>query len=335
MQALSSFHSAFAAMRVSTEHHHARSTESAAPVHARPIESRPRETTDPETSGSVSSLSYRRSEKTTLYIRTQEGDVVRLTFKTRESASLQVAQAQDADGETTEIALNTRSSSKLSIKIHGDLNEEEVAAIQDAIDQAIDLADDFFGGDLQAAFESAAAFDIDGEQLASVKLRMSTRERLTYSVRGFVSTPMTRPEISPETATTPAPPSDPTPAIAPALIPATSEPPAAAVEDAPESTAPTEEPASSPEAEAEPLERLFALRTIGEFIDRLLDSLGGNEDAPQQDSLQLSLKIRIVQSTLLAISLTRPAEEAPLPELLPELLDALAEQEQAPLDEVV
>jgi hypothetical protein len=107
------------------------------------------------------------------------------------------------------------------------------------------------------------------------------------------------------------------------------------VEDAPESTAPTEEPASSPEAEAEPLERLFALRTIGEFIDRLLDSLGGNEGTPQQDSLQLSLKIRIVQSTLLAISLTRPAEEAPLPELLPELLDALAEQEQAPLDQVV
>jgi hypothetical protein len=80
---------------------------------------------------------------------------------------------------------------------------------------------------------------------------------------------------------------------------------------------------------------LFALRTIGEFIDRLLDSLGGNEGTPQQDSLQLSLKIRIVQSTLLAISLTRPAEEAPLPELLPELLDALAEQEQAPLDQVV
>jgi hypothetical protein len=205
MQALSYFHSAFAAMRVTTEHHHARSTESAAPVHARPIESRLRETTDSETSGSVSSLSYRRSEKTTLYIRTQEGDIVRLTFKTRESASLQVAQAQDADGETTEIALNTRSSSKLSIKIHGDLNEEEVAAIQDAIDQAIDLADDFFGGDLQAVFESAAAFDIDGEQLASVKLKMSTRERLTYSVSGFVSTPMTRPEISPETARRPLP----------------------------------------------------------------------------------------------------------------------------------
>ena len=47
-------------------------------------------------------------------------------------------------------------------------------------------------------------------------------------------------------------------------------------------------------------------------------------------ALDVSLRIRIVQSTLVTLAQARAEEEAPLPELVPETLDALAAREEAP-----
>ena len=140
-----------------------------------------------ETEASAASLRYRRSEKTTLQIRTQEGDVVRIKFQARESLRVKAERGGEADPESTELELSARSSSKLSIKTQGHLNAGELAAIRDAVDQATQIADGFFAGDLQAAFETASAFDVDGEQLARVKLKLRVRERVAYTAQGFTS----------------------------------------------------------------------------------------------------------------------------------------------------
>ena len=57
------------------------------------------------------SLRYHRSENTSLKIRTQEGDVVRIRFQTRESAKAELSHEVGDGVESTELKLSTRSSS--------------------------------------------------------------------------------------------------------------------------------------------------------------------------------------------------------------------------------
>ena len=96
MQVVSGFHSARSAMNLVAEQER---TSSAEPTRLAATPAAPVDVSGPEASGSASSLRYRRSERTTLFIRTQEGDLVRLSFRTRESVNLQTAHAQDGDGE--------------------------------------------------------------------------------------------------------------------------------------------------------------------------------------------------------------------------------------------
>lgn len=79
------------------------------------------------------------------------------------------------------LQLEGGSSTQIKFSVKGDLNADELAAITSVIDQAGALAEDFFAGDLQSAFESAAAMTIDGQQLTKVGLKMQVREQFTYS----------------------------------------------------------------------------------------------------------------------------------------------------------
>ena len=75
-----------------------------------------------ETAGESNSLSYRRSERTALHIKTQEGDMVRLKIKASESLSVAAGQVED-DGETiSELELQARSRTRISFKVKGELN---------------------------------------------------------------------------------------------------------------------------------------------------------------------------------------------------------------------
>ena len=93
----------------------------------------------------------------------------------------------DGDSETTvaETSLAAKSSTKVSLKVKGDLNSDELAAIQSIFVQSASLADEFFAGDYAAAFEAASGLEIDGQQLAKVSLRFAVRESLTYSGTGL------------------------------------------------------------------------------------------------------------------------------------------------------
>lgn len=320
MHVLSSFHSALASLGHSAPASAETPQPAAVPT---PSTIPPQETDSAGPNRQASSLTYRRSERTTLYIQTQEGDVVRLKFSSREATSLETAYERGGGIETTELSLQTRTASKLSVRVRGDLNAEELAAIVDTINQAVELADDFFGGDVQAAFQSAAAFDIDGEQLAMVTLKMRMKERLTYTAVGFVG-----PSVAAASGT------------GPTALPSVPDTSVEAENPAPQSTEPSAEPGAEPATE-EPtggaeagaaVARHHALNAVGDFLGRILAALSADEAESPAHSLHTSLKIRIVQSTFLTLALTRTEE--PLQELAIETLDALAEQEQEPVSHV-
>jgi hypothetical protein len=129
---------------------------------------------------STATLRYRRSERTALYIQTQEGDVVRLRIKVRDSATASGSGGNGGDKPVAELSVNARSSVKISFHVDGNLNADELAAIQDVVEQVGTLADEFFAGDVPAAFAAAQDLNIDGSQLAKVGLRLSQHQSVTY-----------------------------------------------------------------------------------------------------------------------------------------------------------
>lgn len=120
----------------------------------------------------------RRVQRSRIIIRTQEGDLVKLDLRQRDHVSLVRVHAEDGLGSSTYTEIEVSEKSRLRLKIHGDLNPDELTAIRDIFAQAEAIADEFFSGDVIAAFEIAAGLDIDQDQIARVRLRFSETEKI-------------------------------------------------------------------------------------------------------------------------------------------------------------
>ncbi len=134
-----------------------------------------------DTSGAssvASSVSASLRQRASFQFVTQEGDVVNLTVRSRASIASSAASVQDATGSASATRTTMVASARLSVEVHGNLNDKELAAIKDVLGQVETLADKFFGGDVQAAFAASASLHIDSTQLASMSLDLSSRLRV-------------------------------------------------------------------------------------------------------------------------------------------------------------
>jgi hypothetical protein len=277
---------------------------------------------------SAAALSYGRSERTTLFITTQEGDTVQLKIKSRESGALETAEFEAGDQLVSELTLKAESSTKISFVVNGNLSADELTAIQSVIEQAGALAQDFFDGDLPSAFAAAEALNVDAAQLATVGLKMSFREQLTYSQFGSSRPVAATPPSTAATPTLPAAsaPNETTPVSLALPVVEESAPVSALADSTP--------PAAS--AERSELPRMTgALEIVRGFLSQLMEKLAA--PAPTADGpaapMDLSLKLKIFQSLVTTVTNKTPASNdasTTLPALVPDTLDALAAQ-QAPV----
>lgn len=263
---------------------------------------------------------------------------MKLRITSRESLSMAATLAQNGDQSVASVTRQSASSLHVSFDVDGDLNEEELAAVGQVIEQASALAQKFFNDDVDSAFAAAASLQIDGSQLANLGLRMSLRESLTYSGKslpqaaGLTPPPASTPDGLPVAPATPAATVTP-PVAAAATTPAVSSPELPPAEDATDTAAATapEPPATTPDAP------LSAPDVIRNFLTQLMDRLS----APPADggtlsgaTLEMSLKLRIFQSVVTSAAESRagaPGTEPSLSPLVPETLDALAARHEAPL----
>jgi hypothetical protein len=292
-----------------------------------------------------SALAYRRSERTALFIQTQEGDTVRLKIKTRDAVALATSQSDTDDEPLTELQLRARSITKIAFFVDGDLNADELAAIRSVVEQAGALAQEFFAGDFRSAFAAAAQLQIDATQLATVGLKMSIREQLTYTQYGTTRRPVPV-QVPAAVDSTPPPAPSATPADAPTAPISSNSPPAAdAVElpaEAPQAPAATSEPMPTPAGQSlQPANLMQAvLATIADFLSQLLETFESpvsEKGETSTASIGLSLKLKIFESVLLTVAASEAATAETsddLPALVPETLDALASQLQPPLDDL-
>lgn len=129
-----------------------------------------------ESSASVLSVDSRERQRSSIRIRTQEGDIVRLDLSSRSRVRAQDVAVADENGSASQTDVSVSSRSRLRLRVAGDLSESEYAAIKNVFAQAESIAGEFFDGDLAAAFSLASSLNYDSDQLARVNLRFRSQQ---------------------------------------------------------------------------------------------------------------------------------------------------------------
>ncbi len=257
-----------------------------------------------ESSASVLNVEMRSKQRSSIRIRTQEGDVVKLSISRRDRMEASDTAVSDANGtaSTTEVEISSRS--RMTLKVDGDLNDAEMAAIQNVFAQAEDIANQFFNGDIGAAFELAAGVEFDTEQLARVNMGFRSFQSSEISYRETSVTRLTAPPPAAPVATPPGD-SD-TSSVATATAVAATD----AVEAPAANTAVADEPAA-PAIDSSALADFFGL--LSNFLRSVGSGFDGG-DTTDKVSFRLhhseSFKLTILKSVMHAAAPDEPAEAA-------------------------
>jgi hypothetical protein len=138
----------------------------------------------PPTKGESTSLNvaerFAQSESFSLELRTKEGDRVTITFDHASAYQSSLSASRDGSGSSAAYSVSRAERSSFQFSIEGDLNDDERDAIHNLVQDMSMIADDFFSGDLQSAFDQASAFRMDRTHLASMSLEL--KQSMQYSV---------------------------------------------------------------------------------------------------------------------------------------------------------
>lgn len=283
--------------------------------------------------GSTYDVSALRREKGSVSILTQDGDTVQVRFRSTAGVAVQANSTSTDDSATSTTSVYAFASGRVQVKVNGELDADELKAIGDLMEKVDSLASQFFDGDTQAAFSSAAALGFDAGEIAGFTLRLSVKEsvRATLHAPALPDVPAAIP-ASPAAAPSPAP-AQATESAAPAptvaTIPAETTPAPAATEEA--SVAPADASAGAtadaappaptgPTGTADPAATLQ--HTLGGFLSQVLEALSsasGGGRAEFSMKWKLQVMIAAVQSAPAA-----PTSEAAGTRLATDSLQSLA-----------
>ena len=130
---------------------------------------------------SQASVEYTAEAKAILDIKTQDGDKVSLRFQSSSSLKADATYTNDGRTEVKEANVFISSDAKLQIEIDGDLDDDEVAAIKDVLSQIDNIAQRFFGGDIEQAIAGLENFSFDDSELSSVGLDLALKQEINVS----------------------------------------------------------------------------------------------------------------------------------------------------------
>lgn len=123
-----------------------------------------------------------RKERGSLELTTQDGDVVRIQFRSIEKQRLALESVDAGGMQATSVQIASTQRLRSSVEISGNIDAGELQAIQDFVGKIDALANDFFGGDLEAAFAAGSALEFDASEIARFSLKLSVAERVQASV---------------------------------------------------------------------------------------------------------------------------------------------------------
>jgi len=248
----------------------------------------------------AASVQVSRKERGSLVLTTQDGDVLRIRFRASERQQLELASASTGNAQATSVELSSSARSRTRVDVEGSLDAGELKAIEDFVSKVDTLANEFFEGDMEAAFAAAAALDYDAGEIAGFSLKLSMSESMRARAVQHTTA----------RAAPPAPPPD-AGVAAPSSAAATQIQPASAFPAESGASTGVTSPASDP------------LRAVQDFTQTML----GTADAPLSVAgykLAWSAKVKLAAEV---VSVTMPAAaQKPGAALLNNVLDSAAAQ---------
>lgn len=137
-------------------------------------------TTTPTVSSSFeasrSQVQIERSRSFEMEVVTQEGDRVKIMVNSGQSFASDQLRYQDANTSINSFEASFSSYDNLAFSVEGDLNESELAALNDLFSQVNNVAETFYGGNVEQAFNQAMDVGMDAEQLASFAVNINQSE---------------------------------------------------------------------------------------------------------------------------------------------------------------
>lgn len=129
----------------------------------------------------ATSMSYQREDYSSIQMKTQEGDVVNLRlYSLQASESGQSANMSD-NGLQYSRYENSSQTFAFDFSVEGDLNDDELAAIQDLMRSAGEVSDLFYDGDVAGALQKGLDMGFDTSQLASFSMTLQTTQTMKSS----------------------------------------------------------------------------------------------------------------------------------------------------------
>lgn len=117
------------------------------------------------------------AETFAMEVTTRDGDRLRISIaQASANGSLSGVVASSTGNGSSVVASSQSGSLQIGawqVSVEGELDGEERAALEKLFAQVQGLSDTFYAGDLSGAFDRAMALDMDGEQLASMSLRLT------------------------------------------------------------------------------------------------------------------------------------------------------------------
>lgn len=167
------------------------------------------ETTDLSNTGQLLSSAasinsqLKQSSEASIEIVTQDGDRVEINY----SSFIQSASSQsyyvDSQISASRYELNAESSVAFQFSVQGELDQGEQQAINELLSEVGDIANSFFSGDVQAAFNSALELGINAQELKSYTVDLQQSSSIKVVETYQQTEQLTRPENNPaETAST-------------------------------------------------------------------------------------------------------------------------------------
>ncbi len=118
------------------------------------------------------SAQHSESSSFSLSLTTQDGDQVSIEISRLKESNFSGSLAQNGTENSFELNQKQSSSSSFSLNIIGELDDDELAAI-DALLQNVDaIANNFYSGHLDQAFNLASELEIDRDELSSLNLQL-------------------------------------------------------------------------------------------------------------------------------------------------------------------
>jgi hypothetical protein len=121
-----------------------------------------------KTSGSIE-----KTELSEFLVRTRDGDGVQISFGLLENTS---KESFTSDNGRSQARIIYKQTTSFSLQIKGELDENELQAIGNLVAQADDVANAFYRGDIEKAYDKALNVGFDNKELSSFALQLSKVE---------------------------------------------------------------------------------------------------------------------------------------------------------------